>query len=120
MNSKQEEILSILQEECAEVIQAVSKVRRFGKENNIAELCQEIADCEYLIKLAKLNIEELNDFNWGLAEYRKFEKLQKFSKIFGPPLPTADYATPDVKIDREKFVAWEHEHNFYNFHGPRG
>jgi len=90
MNSKQEEILTILQEECAEVIQAVSKVRRFGKEANMEELCKEIADCEYLIKLAKLNIEELDRFNWGMAEFNKFEKLKKFSKIFEPLLPTAE------------------------------
>lgn len=94
--SKEEEILSILQEECAEVIQAVSKVRRFGKENNIAELCQEIADCEYLIKLAKMNIQELDSYNWGLAEHRKFEKLQKYSKIFGGQLPTAEEYTVTV------------------------
>lgn len=89
--TKEEEILSILQEECAEVIQAVSKVRRFGKENNIAELCQEIADCEYLIKLAKMNIEEINQYNFGLAEHRKFEKLKQYSNIFGErgePSPT--------------------------------
>ena len=86
--TKEEEILSILQEECAEVIQAVSKVRRFGKENNVAELCQEIADCEYLIKLAKLNIPEINRFNFGLAEHRKHEKLRQFSSIFLEPSPT--------------------------------
>jgi NTP pyrophosphatase (non-canonical NTP hydrolase) len=88
--TKEEEILSILQEECAEVIQAVSKVRRFGKEKNIEELCQEIADCEYLIKLAKLNIAEINQYNFGLAEHRKHEKLRVYSKIFDQegPSPT--------------------------------
>ena len=34
MNNSQTEILNILQEECAEVIQAVSKIRRFGEESN--------------------------------------------------------------------------------------
>ena len=102
MDSRQEEILTILQEECAEVIQAVSKVRRFGKDANIEELCKEIADCEYLIKLAKLNIPELENFNWGAAEFKKFEKLQKFSKIFGEPLPTAEEKVPaKVIYDRE-------------------
>lgn len=80
--TKEDEILSILQEECAEVIQAISKVRRFGKENNVADLCQEIADCEYLIKLAKLNITEINQFNFGLAEHRKYEKLRVYSNLF--------------------------------------
>jgi len=80
--TKENEILSILQEECAEVIQAISKVRRFGKENNVAGLCQEIADCEYLIKLAKLNIPEINQYNFGLAEQRKHEKLRVYSNLF--------------------------------------
>ena len=33
MNAKEKEVLDILQEECAEVIQAVSKIRRFGISN---------------------------------------------------------------------------------------
>jgi len=82
MNDKQQEILDILQEECAEVIQAVSKVRRFGIQNNIEELCKEIADVEYLIKLAKMNISEINSFNFGSAELAKYEKLKVFSNIF--------------------------------------
>lgn len=88
LNDKQYEILSILQEECAEVIQAISKVKRFGfvdgDRMNMDELCQEIADCEYMIKLAKLNIAEMDKFNYGLAEHKKYEKLLKYSKIFNP------------------------------------
>ena len=80
--NKDEEILTILQEECAEVIQAISKVRRFGMDNNLKDLQQEISDVEYLIKLAKLNIEGFDKFEWAVAENRKFEKLQKFSNIF--------------------------------------
>ena len=33
MNKKYEEILRITQEECAEVIQAISKISRFGIDN---------------------------------------------------------------------------------------
>jgi NTP pyrophosphatase (non-canonical NTP hydrolase) len=82
MNDKQQEILDILQEECAEVIQAVSKVRRFGLQNNVEELCKEIADVEYLIKLAKMNVNEINKFNFGKAEQAKYEKLKVYSNIF--------------------------------------
>ena len=32
--NRSEEIMTILQEECAEVIQAVSKVKRFGMSDN--------------------------------------------------------------------------------------
>jgi NTP pyrophosphatase (non-canonical NTP hydrolase) len=84
MNRKQQEILDLIQEECAEVIQAISKVRRFGKEDNIEELCTEISDVLYLVKLAQLNIDELYNFNYGIAESKKFEKLSKFSNIFQP------------------------------------
>jgi NTP pyrophosphatase (non-canonical NTP hydrolase) len=86
MNNKQQEILDILQEECAEVIQAVSKVRRFGLRNNIDELCKEITDVEYLIKLAKMNIYEMNSFNFGAAELAKYEKLKVYSNIFDKEL----------------------------------
>ena len=33
LNSKEKEVMDILQEECAEVIQAVSKISRFGLDN---------------------------------------------------------------------------------------
>lgn len=82
MNRKQQEILDLIQEECAEVIQAISKVRRFGKDDNMEDLCTEISDVLYLIKLAQLNIDELYNFNYGIAESKKFEKLSKFSSIF--------------------------------------
>lgn len=82
MNDKQQEILDILQEECAEVIQAVSKVRRFGLQDNVEELCKEIADVEYLIKLAKMNVSEISNFNFGKAEQSKYEKLKVYSNIF--------------------------------------
>jgi NTP pyrophosphatase (non-canonical NTP hydrolase) len=49
--NKQEEILTILQEECAEVIQAISKMRRFGMENNREQFEQEVADCLCMINL---------------------------------------------------------------------
>jgi len=80
----EEQIMSILQEECAEVIQAVSKVRRFGKENNIEELCKEIADVEVMIMLAKEHISELYQFDWGKARQNKIDKLHVYSTIFLP------------------------------------
>jgi len=87
--NREDEILLILQEECAEVVQAISKVKRFGKKANIDSLCQEVADLEYMIKLAKMNIEEMNSYNFGLAEYRKYEKLRVYSNIFNPTVPVA-------------------------------
>lgn len=80
--TKSDEVLMLLQEECAEVIQAVSKVRRFGAENNMEDLCKEIGDVLYLISLAKIHIPEIKDFNYTEHQTRKFDKLKQFSNIF--------------------------------------
>ena len=79
---KSDEVLTLLQEECAEVIQAISKVRRFGIENNIEELCKEIGDMLYLVDLAKIQVAELNNFDYSDHRTKKFFKLREFSNIF--------------------------------------
>jgi NTP pyrophosphatase (non-canonical NTP hydrolase) len=79
------EVMSVLQEECAEVIQAVSKVNRFGLESewegvtNKQSLITEIGD---VIALIKVLIEE-TDINISiddvqLAVEAKLEKLEIF------------------------------------------
>lgn len=81
--NKQEEILTILQEECAEVIQAVSKVRRFGLDNNVQELKKEIADLLCMIDLLLTNnIIELKDKELDELKYSKILKLHKYSRIY--------------------------------------
>ena len=80
--TKSDEILNLLQEECAEVIQAISKVRRFGKKENIKALTEEIGDVLYLIQLAKNNVAEINNFDYDLHNKKKFFKLKEFSSIF--------------------------------------
>lgn len=82
MDEKQQEILDILQEEAAEVIQAVSKVRRFGKQNNIDSLNSELADLRYMIELARTHIPEISSFNFAEGERRKFVALSVYSNIF--------------------------------------
>lgn len=81
--NKQEEILTILQEECAEVIQAVSKVRRFGLDNNVAELKKEVADllCMIDILLAS-DIVTYREEELDMMKYNKVLKLKKFSRIY--------------------------------------
>lgn len=81
--NRQEEIMTILQEECAEVIQAVSKVRRFGMEGNLEELKKELSDLQCMINL----MEEFMVVSYRPIEKlsqmaQKREKLKKFSKIF--------------------------------------
>lgn len=82
LEKKTEEILSILQEECAEVIQAISKVKRFGETHNIDQLALEIGDMLYLTDLAKAEIKELQEFNHNEHRQNKFMKLRKYSSIF--------------------------------------
>ena len=88
MDEQNNEVMDILQEECAEVIQAVSKVRRFGIDNakpntsytNREHLEEEIGDL-----LAMVDILLVNDMvNWGnlhRAKRAKIEKLKKWSNI---------------------------------------
>jgi len=83
MNQKQNEILLILQEECAEVIQAISKVKRFGLENNIEQLEQEVADVLCMINLAfEHGIIEKDEDKVRNRITVKEERLKKFSSIY--------------------------------------
>jgi NTP pyrophosphatase (non-canonical NTP hydrolase) len=90
MNERVQEILDILQEECAEVIVEVSKCRRFGIDSqhyktNVPHremLEQEIGDVLAMIKLLVDNGVISADGVEAAAE-RKIEKLHKWSNIFG-------------------------------------
>ena len=89
MNDQIAEALGILQEECAEVIQEVSKIRRFGLDelshhtnvSHRATLEMEIGDMlcliDYLIEKQILDPTQL-----GLAKRNKQAKLKKWSKIY--------------------------------------
>jgi len=81
--NRNEEILIILQEECAEVIQAISKVRSFGLEGNVEDLKKELCDLQCMINL----MSEFDVVQYGLYQryeqiQAKREKLKEFSKIF--------------------------------------
>lgn len=82
------EVMDILQEECAEVVQAVSKIRRFGIDNakpgkdqtNREHLEEEIGDLLAMVDILLIN----NIVNWGnlhRAKRAKIEKLKKWSNI---------------------------------------
>lgn len=88
MNSKQKEILVITQEECAEVIQEISKCFRFGIDNQHKSgkphremLGEEIGDLLCMIDLILAN--DLVDINAvNLAKENKKKKLEIYSSIF--------------------------------------
>jgi NTP pyrophosphatase (non-canonical NTP hydrolase) len=89
MNDKIEEALGILQEECAEVIQDVSKCRRFGidnvylngqgtqRENLVKEVGDVLAMVDILIEQGLFNQSELD-----VAKSNKKIKLKQWSKIY--------------------------------------
>jgi NTP pyrophosphatase (non-canonical NTP hydrolase) len=89
MNSKQKEVLLIAQEECAEVIQSISKIFRFGFDskwpidgvNNRERLTEEVGDLLAMIKLlSDFDVIDLSNLE-DLAN-KKLTKLKKWSNIF--------------------------------------
>jgi NTP pyrophosphatase (non-canonical NTP hydrolase) len=89
MNEETREILLILQEECAEVSQAISKCFRFGPDQmkpgkeftNINMLEEEIGDLFAMVELlvdAKVGI---TDKGIVEAKMKKFEKLKQWSNL---------------------------------------
>jgi len=91
MNSKEKEVLDILQEECAEVIQAVSKIRRFGADNvkpgkpktNRDHLEEELGDMLAMIDIM-LEFSIISIDNLEIAKKAKIEKLKQWSNIYLP------------------------------------
>jgi NTP pyrophosphatase (non-canonical NTP hydrolase) len=88
-NSKVKEVMDILQEECAEVIQAVSKISRFGIDNykpgkpktNREHLEEELGDMLAMIDIM-LELRVISLDNLEIAKKAKIEKLKKWSNIY--------------------------------------
>lgn len=89
METKEEEIMLILQEECAEVTQAISKCFRFGVDNfkpgkpktNREHLAEELGDLQAMINLCiEFNI--VGSEQIGIAADNKIAKLKKWSSIY--------------------------------------
>lgn len=86
MNSVESEIMDIAQEECAEIVQAISKVRRFGLmtehkgKTNQAHLEEEIGDLQCMIGLMveKGMVDPVAILE---AKERKLMKLKQWSNI---------------------------------------
>ena len=87
MTEQQKEILLITSEEAAEVIQAISKIFRFGIDAewkgivNRKHLAEELGDLQCMIDLCRITgIVSEEDIN-NAAE-AKYKKLQQWSTIF--------------------------------------
>lgn len=87
LDEKQKEIMSIAQEECAEVVQAISKIFRFGLDevyegkSNRERLEMELGDLQCMITLLK-QYDIVNDLAVHKAELAKRTRLGKWSNIF--------------------------------------
>jgi NTP pyrophosphatase (non-canonical NTP hydrolase) len=89
MSAKEKEVMDILQEECAEVIQAVSKISRFGIDNvkpgkpktNREHLEEELGDMLAMIDIM-LELRVISLDNLEKAKVAKIEKLKKWSNIY--------------------------------------
>lgn len=89
MTDQEREILLILQEECAEVIQAVSKIFRFGidtewnGETNRLHLEEELGDLKCMLHLTCESGFDLCNYDHIVkAQIAKETKLEKFSNIY--------------------------------------
>jgi len=88
MNDNVKEILLIMQEECAEVTQAISKCFRFGLDNhkpgkpktNREHLEEELGDLVAMITLLEMH-GVVSQHNIEKAKLAKFEKLKTWSNI---------------------------------------
>lgn len=89
MNDNTKEILLILQEECAEVTQAVSKCFRFGpdqvkpgkNQTNIQMLQEELGDLLAMIELLVDQKVGVTNEELSIARVKKFSKLKKWSNL---------------------------------------
>ena len=86
---RENEILLITQEECAEVTQAISKCYRFGLDNfkpgkpktNREHLAEELGDLQAMIDLCiKFNL--VGSEQISIAANNKIAKLKQWSNIF--------------------------------------
>lgn len=88
MTEQEKEILIITAEECGEVVQAVTKILRFGKENNLAgaytnihRLEEEIGDLWCMIGIL-VDSGIIDKEAVSVAAVNKRRRLEEYSSIF--------------------------------------
>lgn len=92
ITAREDEILSLLQEECAEVIQMVSKIRRFGWDSchpndltltNRDLLEDEIGDVSEIIHImGEPDFGMISRHNVHVRQIKKNAKLRRYTDIF--------------------------------------
>ena len=87
MNDNQKEVMLIAQEECAEVVQAISKCFRFGPNDeynglsNKQRLEEEVGDLLCMIRLM-MNQGIIDENIVNAASIQKKIKLERWSNVF--------------------------------------
>ena len=76
--NKKEECLTILIEECGEVIQEASKIMRFG--NDASKLTKELGDLQFMINLTANHL-GIDSVSIGVYANEKRDKLKKYSDL---------------------------------------
>ena len=80
MNNEKQEVLTIFMEECAEATVEASKIIRFGYDNNVPTLENEIGDVLCMVKLLEeYGIIDMENVQPRIAAKR--EKLKKWSDL---------------------------------------
>lgn len=111
MNPREEELFGILQEEAAEVIQVVSKRKRFplSRPRNIKELHQELGD---VFAVVQLLVEEgyvvLSDIEPAIQH--KLEKLEKNMTHKRLQKPTLTTPAPADVVAHEELKDHSNQH----------
>jgi NTP pyrophosphatase (non-canonical NTP hydrolase) len=93
MNNYQDELLTILEEECGETVQEICKIRRFGLSEQSHHikgmshrqcLAQEMGDLLAMIQLITESDLGITADDVDAAKYRKLEKVKKWMKFTKP------------------------------------
>jgi NTP pyrophosphatase (non-canonical NTP hydrolase) len=80
--TKQDELLTVTMEECAEVIQSASKIIRFGyTEDSRFNLAKEVGDLLCMVDLLKRD-GFISDEEIEIYKGEKAEKLKKWSSLY--------------------------------------
>lgn len=87
-------------EECGEVIQAATKILRFGEEGKIAKLTSECGDV-----LACIDKLRLDDMQLGVARYAKHRKLRRMDDAGSDGMEYPEFGVEKVKLTVEEVSA---------------
>ena len=81
LDKQKHEALTIMMEECSEVIKACSKIIRFGQVTNAANLAKELGQVLAMLAVLKHAGIITDEAELFAAAHEKFDSLKEFSNI---------------------------------------